>query len=45
MNEITNRCTDRCIEDGNLEKALYYKWLRVDAIQRDLGSLEGVKIG
>jgi hypothetical protein len=45
MAETTNTCEDRCIEAGNLEKAIYYKWLRVDLWQRGVTLIESAKIG
>ncbi len=44
MPETTYRCEDRCIETGNLEKALYYKWLRVDLWQRNVTLIESAQI-
>jgi hypothetical protein len=45
MSETMNRCEDSCIEAGNIEKALYYKWLRIDSDQRNLEFLEQARIG
>ena len=45
MAETATKCEDRCIEAGNFEKAMYYKWLRIDLLQRDITILENAKIG
>ncbi len=45
MADTATKCADRCIEAGNVEKAIYYKWLRVDLLQRDITILENAKIG
>jgi len=44
MSETMNRCEDSCIEAGNFEKAIYYKWVRVDMDQRNVSILESVRI-
>lgn len=45
MTETATQCEDLCIEAGNIEKAIYYKWLRVDLLQRNVSLLENAKVG
>jgi len=45
MPETTTKCVDSCITAGNVEKAMYYKWLSLDQSQRNMDFLEVVKIG
>jgi len=45
MSETMNVCEDRCIEAGNFDKALYYKWLSVDLWQRNVSLLEIARVG
>jgi hypothetical protein len=45
MNETMERCEDSCIVAQNMERAMYYKWLQVDGLQRNLSVLEVVRIG
>jgi hypothetical protein len=35
MIETMDHCEDSCIRAGNLEKAMFYKWARLDQMQRN----------